>query len=286
MKGDLEKRPAPAGRPTETTDISAPSAYLNPGERLDDLCHLGRRLIQRADAYRFAMDAVLLAHFPHWRSRDRVLDLGTGTGAIPLLMAEETAHVDGIEIDETLADMASRSVSLNGLEKQITVRRGDYRSIESFYPAGHFDVVVANPPYYPLGQGKLNAEKNASQARHELTATLADVVRAANYALGSRGRLAMVHLPERLDEIILALRKNDFSLRRGRLVQPRVDKPPNLVLIEAAIGCKPGHVKWLPTLNVYDMNGTYTPDLLAIYDQTTGNDPAAAKPDIIPEQKG
>lgn len=249
----------------ESASDPVPPQFLQADERLDDLCHLGRRLIQRPDAYCFAMDAVLLAHFPRWRPRDRVLDLGTGTGAIPLLMAEEVAHIEAVERDEALADMAARSVALNGLEGRVIVRQGDYRMIEGLYPAGSFDIVVANPPYYPLGQGKISPQASRSRARHEITATLADMVRAARYALRPRGRLAMIHIPQRLDEIFRTLDANGFASRKARLIQPRADRPPNLVLVEAVAGGASGHLKWLPTLYVYGPNGSYTPELLAIY---------------------
>ncbi len=260
------------------TDKTAPERFLKAGERLDDLCHRGRRLIQRPDAYCFAMDAVLLAHFPRWRPRDQVLDLGTGTGAIPLLMAEEVARVEAVELDGTLADMAARSVALNGLADRVIVRQGDYRAMERLFPGGRFDIVVANPPYYPLGQGKISPQAARSQARHEVTATLADVVRAARYALRPRGRLAMVHIPERLDEIFRAFGANGLAPRRACLVQPRADRPPNLVLVEAVAGSAAGHLKWVPTLNIYRPDGAYTPELLAIY----GPESAAS----APEKKG
>ncbi len=260
--------------PAEPETPPDPQRFLRPGERLDDLCHLGRRVIQRTDAYCFAMDAVLLAHFPRWRPRDHMLDLGTGTGAIPLLMAEEVAHIEAIELDETLADMAARSVALNGLADRITIRPGDYRGIERLCPAAGFDIVVTNPPYYPLGQGKISPRAARAAARHEVTATLADVVRAARYALRDRGRLAMIHIPERLDEIFRTLRENGLVPRRARLVQPRADRPPNLALIEAVAGSAAGHLRWLPTLNIYGADGAYTPELLAIY----GDVAAAGEP--------
>lgn len=234
-------------------------------ERRDDLRHRGRFVIQRPDAFRFAIDAVLLAHFPEYRARDRVLDLGTGAGVLPLLMAERAAHIEAVEIDADLADMAARSVAQNGLADKITVRRGDYRDIASLYPRESFDLVLANPPYYPTGKGKINPALSIARARHEITASLADVVQAARYALRFRGRLAMVHIPSRFDEVAAALSAAGLAIKRARLVQPRPDRAPNLLLIEAVAGGAPGAIRWLPTLSVYDANGAYTAEALSIY---------------------
>ena len=145
------------------------------------------------------------------------------------------------------------------------MQRGDYRAIEDCCPAGRFDVVIANPPYYPLGRGRVNPTAGRAMARHESTATLADVVRAARYALRFRGRLAMIHIAERLDEIFSTLAAFGLAPRRVRLVQPRADKKPRLVLIEAHRGGVAGRIQWLPVLNVRGFDGKYTPELLAIY---------------------
>ena len=155
---------------------------LGRNERVDSLDHLGRRILQREDGFRFSMDAVLLAHFPKYGKNCRVLDLGTGTGAIPLLMAENAAYVEALEIDSSKAGMATRSVLLNGLEKKIRVRCGDYREIRKLVKPESFDVVLANPPYGVVSDGPAAKGKQAG-ARQEVTATLSDVVRAARYAL-------------------------------------------------------------------------------------------------------
>ena len=234
-------------------------------ERVDDLQYRGRFILQRPDAFCFGIDAVLLAHFPRCQGRERVLDLGTGTGILPLLMADQAAHVEAVELDETLADMARRSVALNDLTAKITVRQGDYRHIERLYARESFDLVLANPPYYPVGRGRENPVPSLACARHEITATLDDVVRAARYALRFRGRLAMVHLPARFDEIGAALRGAGMAIKRARLVEPRRNKPPCLLLLEAAVGGAAGAIRWLPTLTIYGADGGYTPETLAIY---------------------
>ena len=239
-------------------------ARLGRNERVDSLDHLGRRIIQREDAFRFSMDAVLLAHFPRYKKNDRVLELGTGTGAIPLLMAENVACVEALEIDEDMAGMAARSVLLNGLERKIRVRRGDYRRIRELVKPESFDLVLANPPYGGAADGP-QAKGGKAVARQEIAATLSDVVRAARYALRYHGKFAMVHRPARLAEIFTALAANRLEPKRMQFVEPRAGKSANLVLIEAVQGGAPGGLVMLPTLRVYGQDGAYTKELLEIY---------------------
>ncbi len=233
-------------------------------ERVDSLDHLGRRIIQRTDGFRFSMDAVLLAHFPRYGKGCRVLDLGTGTGAIPLLMAENADYVEALEIDSTMVGMAVRSVLLNGLEKKIRVRCGDYREIRKLVKPESFDVVLANPPYGSVSDGPV-AKGAQAGARQEVTATLSDVVRAARYALRYGGKFAMVHRPARLAEIFAEMAANQLVPKRMRLVEPRSGKPANLALIEAVQGGASGGLVVLPTLCVYGEDGVYTKELLEIY---------------------
>ena len=242
------------------------SELHHPQERLDDLCTGGRHIIQRTDRFCFSMDAVLLAHFPTLTGRERVLDLGTGTGIIPLLIADHAAAVTAVEIDPVQAELAARNAELNGLTEKITVREGDYRDPAALFSYAAYDVVFANPPYRPVGRGALSMGARAA-ARHELTATLADVIRAAAFALRHGGRLAMVHLPERLGEIIPALHAAGLAMKRLRMVQPRADRPPNLLLMEAVRGASTAGLRHEPALIVRDAEGHYTDEIRAIYGQ-------------------
>ena len=237
---------------------------LRTNERVDSLDHLGRRIIQRTDGFRFAMDAVLLAHFPRYKKDCRVLDLGTGVGAMPLLIAEHTAYIEAVELDAETAGMAVRSVLLNGLEKTIRVRQADYRDLGALAPPERFDVVLANPPYGNLSDGPI-AKGTRAGARQEVTATLIDVVRAARYALRYHGKFAMIYRPARLADVFAALSAHQLALKRMRFVEPRAGKPANLVLIEAVQGGAQGGLVVLPTLRVYGGDGEYTPELLEIY---------------------
>ena len=240
---------------------------LLPNERLDDLNHRGRRIIQREDRFRFSMDAVLLAHFPRYFRGCRVLDLGTGTGVMPLLIAEETGAVEAVELDGEMAEMAARSVALNGLSDVIHVREGDYRDLRALCPPESFDVVLANPPYGGTSQGP-TAKEEVAAARQECTATLDQVVGAARWALRFHGRFAMVYRPDRLAEVFAALAAHRLEPKRMRLVEPQAGKPAKLVLIEAMQGGAPGGLVMLPTLRVRDEKGAYTEELLQIYGES------------------
>ena len=239
---------------------------LHPNERMDDLCMGGRRIIQRTDEFCFSMDAVLLAHFPRLTGRERVLDLGTGAGVIPLLIADHTAEITAVELNSVQAELAVRNVRLNHLTEKITVREGDYRDPPALFACAQYDVVFSNPPYRPVTSGAISMGARAA-ARHELTATLADTVQAAAYALRHGGRLAMVHLPERLGEIVLAFHAENFAIKRLRMVQPRADRPPNLVLIEAVKGAALAGMRHDPALIVRDAEGNYTDEIRRIYGQ-------------------
>ena len=246
-------------------DTTSAVSELREYERLDDLLKSGRKIIQNEREFCFSLDAVLLAHFPRLRRRQRVLDLGTGTGVMPLLIVDETAHVDAVEISPVMAELAERNVRLNGLQERITVRQGDYRSIRELYAAESFDLVLANPPYRPVAHGQANLLEGVARARHEVTATLEDVVRAARYALRFHGRFAMVHLPERLGEILVALHENQMEAKRLQFVQPRAGRAPNMMLIEAVVGANPGGLRVLPPLIVHAADGGYTEAVLEYY---------------------
>lgn len=244
---------------------------LNPDERLDDLLCGGKRIIQNTKEFCFSIDAVLLAHYPKCHKNWRVLDLGTGTGVMPLLMADEVKEIHAVELNPVMADLARRNVILNKLEEKIFVAEGDYRGIKDLYKPESFDLVIANPPYRPLLQGQLNNLSGVARARHEITATLADVVAAARYALKYHGRFAMVHLPERIGEIMVAMHENHIEPKRMQLVQPKPDKTSNLVLIEGVAYGNPGGLKVELPLIVHNADGSYTDEILKIYNNNSNN---------------
>ena len=242
------------------------TVQLRPNERMDDLSLGGRRIIQHTDEFCFSMDAVLLAHFPTLTGRERVLDLGTGTGVIPLLVADFAAQITAVELNPVQAELAARNVHMNNLTEKITVREGDYRDPPALFACGEYDLVFSNPPYRPVTSGVVSVGARAA-ARHEITATLADTVHAASYALRYGGRLVLVHLPERLGEIILALHAEHLAVKRLRMVQPRADRAPNLMLIEAVKGAALAGMRHEPVLIVRDAKGRYTEEIRKIYGQ-------------------
>ena len=238
---------------------------LGDDERLDDLLWGGRHIIQNKKQFCFSIDAVLLAHYPRYRANWRVFDLGTGTGVMPLLLADKVKEIHALEINPVMASLAKRNVELNDLQDKIHVSQGDYRRIGELYARESFDCVIANPPYRPVNQGAVSAMEGIAAARHELTATLEDVVAAARYLLKFRGRFAMVHLPERLGEIIVTMAKHQIQPKRLQLVQPKLDKESNLLLIEGVVGAAPGGLKAELPLIVHKPDGSYTDEILAIY---------------------
>jgi tRNA1(Val) A37 N6-methylase TrmN6 len=242
---------------------------LEPGDRLDDLIINDLKIIQRDDQFRFSLDAILLAHFATVRTHTVAVDLGTGTGVIALLLAVRGAtQVTGVEISPVMAELAARSVKMNQLAGRISIQNADLRNLRGQLPAGVFDLVVSNPPYRSMGKGFLNPNDKVAMARHEVTATLDEVVAAARYLIKYRGRFAMVHLPERIPEILEALRRSDIEPKRLRLVHSSIDKKPNMVLVEGVRGAKSG-LEVLPPLIVYDKKGNYCPEILAWYQGET-----------------
>lgn len=238
--------------------------YLN--ERIDDLQRGGLRVIQRADAFRFGTDAVLLADFAAPRRHDRVCDLGTGTGIIPLLLyaRENTISADAVEIQPDMADMAARSMAMNGLNEKIRVLPGDLRSIRTLLPHARYDLVTCNPPYGKAGGTLLNPDASKRLARHEESCAIEDVACAAAWLLQNGGRLCCVFPAARMIELSDAMRKYRMALKRIRMVHSRVEKAAHLCLMEGMLDARPGLIIE-PPLVIYDENNAYTPELRRIY---------------------
>ena len=238
--------------------------YLN--ERIDDLQRGGLRVIQRADAFRFGTDAVLLADFAAPRRHDRVCDLGTGTGIIPLLLyaRENTISADAVEIQPDMADMAARSMAMNGLNEKIRVLSGDLRSIRTLLPHARYDLVTCNPPYGKAGGTLLNPDASKRLARHEESRAIEDVACAAAWLLQNGGRLCCVFPAARMIELSDAMRKYRMAPKRIRMVHSRVEKAAHLCLMEGMLDARPGLIIE-PPLVIYDENNAYTPELRRIY---------------------
>jgi len=242
----------------------------HPDERLDDLQN-GLHILQKPGAFRFGMDAVLLAHFARLRPRDRVADLGTGTGILPLLLslAEPKASFAGWEWQTDMADMARRSVTLNGLENRIEIIADDFRNAPAVCGREVMQGVICNPPYGKRG-GALISETDAhALARHESDCTLEDILRVASALLRNQGRLWMVFPAPRALELMDGLRARRLEPKRLRMGCAKASKAPYLLLIEAVKNARP-MLHWLPPLVVYHEDGTETEELKAIYTGNTG----------------
>ena len=239
---------------------------LKENERIDDLQRNHYKIIQDPERFCFGMDAVLLSGFARAKEGDRVLDLGTGTGIIPILMEAKTqaAHFTGLEIQHESADMAARSVSLNHLEGKIEIVTGDIKEAVSLFGAASFDVVTCNPPYMTEHHGLTNLEAPKAIARHELLCTLEDVISQAARLLKPGGNFYMVHRPFRLVDIITLLRTYGVEPKRMKMVYPFVDKEPNMVLIEANRGGRPRLSVEKPLI-VYKEPAVYTDEIYDIY---------------------
>lgn len=239
---------------------------LKENERIDDLQRNHYRIIQDPGRFCFGMDAVLLSGFAFAKEGDRVLDLGTGTGIIPILMEAKTdaAHLTGLEIQADSADMARRSVRLNHLEEKIEIITGDIKEAVSLFGAASFDVVTCNPPYMTEHHGLTNAGAPKAIARHELLCTLEDVISQAAKLLRPGGNFFMVHRPFRLVDIFVLLRSYHLEPKRIKMVHPFVDKEPNMVLIQANRGGK-ARITVEKPLIVYQKPGMYTEEIYDIY---------------------
>lgn len=239
---------------------------LKDNERFDDLQRNGYRIIQNKEAFCFGMDAVLLSGFAKVKEGESALDLGTGTGIIPILLEAKTEgkHFTGLEIQADMADMAARSVLYNHLEEKVSIVTGDIKEASRLFGLASFDVVTSNPPYMNDAHGLKNPELPKAIARHEVLCTLDDVAREASRLLKPGGRFYLVHRPHRLVEIMTALTAYKLEPKRMKLVHPYVDKEANMVLIEAVRGGK-SMIKVESPVIVYQEPGVYTDEIYEIY---------------------
>lgn len=239
---------------------------LKPEERLDDLQVNGYGIIQHPGKFCFGMDAVLLSNFARVKKGEKVLDLGTGTGIIPILLTAKTEgeRFVGLEIQKESADMARRSVAHNHLEGKIEIVNGDIKEASELFGLSSFDVITTNPPYMIGRHGIANASDTKAIARHEVLCTLEDILRESAKILRPGGRFFMVHRPFRLAEILSTMVEYKIEPKRMRMVHPFVDKEPNMVLIEGVRGGNSRMTVERP-LVVYKEQGVYSDELLGEY---------------------
>ncbi|MCR4655484.1 MAG: tRNA1(Val) (adenine(37)-N6)-methyltransferase [Lachnospiraceae bacterium] len=239
---------------------------LNEGERLDDLQINGLHIIQNKDRFCFGIDAVLLSGYAVVKKGETVLDIGTGTGVIPILLTAKTegAHFTGIEIQKDSAELAKRNAALNGLSGIVDIICGDIRDCRDILPSNSVNVITSNPPYMINRHGLTGESFEKAAARHEILCTFEDIARESKRILKEKGRIYLIHRPFRLADVFESLKKYSLEPKRLRMVQPYIDKEPSMVLIEAVKGGRPG-LKVEKPLVIYKELNVYTQEVYEIY---------------------
>lgn len=243
------------------------STLVRSNERVDDLERNGYQLIQNPEVFCFGIDAILLAHFARVsNAKQKILDIGTGTGIIPIVMHAiyQKGNFTGVDIQEEMIEMASRSVLLNEIQDDVTMKVMDIKDYKAHYAAGTFDIITCNPPYMKGHAGLKNEHPSKTIARHEVACTLEDIIEGAGYMLKYGGKLCMIHRPHRLVDIFTAMRNNKIEPKVMRMVYPKLGKAPTMVLVEGVKNGNP-ELRVLPPLFVYNEDGTYTEDINEIY---------------------
>ncbi|MBN1206225.1 MAG: methyltransferase [Myxococcaceae bacterium] len=212
-----------------------------PGETLDAICGGEVQVLQRRSGYRFTLDPLLLAHFAVYEGgahRGRLIDLGTGSGIIPLVLARRLGcrDITALELQPRLYSLAERNVYLNRCEEQVALVQGDLRRVEQLFAGGSFSHVLCNPPYRACARGRSSLTVEKALARHEVACSLLDVARAASYLLAPRGGLCVVYPAARFAELVAVLREGRLEPKTARMVHPRADRPAKLVLLHAVKG--------------------------------------------------
>ena len=241
-------------------------------ESIDDLILGNMKIIQPRQGYRFSIDSVILAFFADAGKAKQAVDLGTGSGVIPLLLAyqNQDLKIIGIEIMVAAADRARRSVAYNGLADRINIVDGDIKNINSLLPPGTADLVVANPPFLKKGEGRISQNPEQAVARHEVKVELPEIIAAAAYLLALRGRLCMIHRADRADEIMACLAEHEFKQIKIRWVHSFPERPPHLLLIEGQLSPSP-KVIHLEPLVIYQKKGEYSQEIKMIYQEKPGS---------------
>ena len=226
----------------------------------------GGPLFAQAEHFKLGTDCVLLADFVNTAGRKKGIDLGCASGAIALLLLQKSdkLHMTGLEINPKAAELAEDNMKINSLSERSGIVTGDIRKCRELFKTGSFDLVVSNPPYFPLGSGKLSPDKERAAARGETECNLKDICAAASYLLHTGGSFCLVHKPERLSEVCCAMSGVGIEPKRLRLVCHKAESAPNLILVEGRRGGKPG-LKLEPTLILSNPDGSESDEFKRIY---------------------
>ena len=240
------------------------------GETLDYFLSGNVKILQKKKGYRFSVDSILLAHFIRLKEGQKVVDLGTGSGVIPIILATKfkSTEIWGLEIQEELAEMAHRNIEMNHLQGRVHIVKGDAKDLAGRMESKGFDIVLTNPPYRKIRSGRLNLEPEKAIARHEITGSLADMAKIAFRLLKPKASFYLVYPAVRMADLITRARENRLEPKRLRLVHPNVRKGAQLILVEAVKGGRPG-VEIDPPLFVHDLDGQYSEEMQSIYSPIT-----------------
>lgn len=247
---------------------------LKENERIDDLQINNLKIIQNTDGFCFGIDSVLLSDFAKdIKKGSKVIDLGTGTGIIGLLLLAKTQikSVVGIEVQAEVADMAKRSIKLNNLENKFQIINCDIKDILKNVEREEFDVVVTNPPYKKMNTGGKNDNEKKLISRHEILADIFDFIKTAKTVLKDKGTLFMVHRPERLADIINALRNNKIEPKKIRFVYSKKDSNEAKLVLIKAVKNGGDFLQVDKPLYIYEDDGEYSKEILEIYNKKEKN---------------
>ncbi len=242
--------------------------FLKSGEHIDDLERDGLSIIQRRGTFSFGVDSVLIANFTQVKKGMEVLDIGTGTGIIPILLSAKSKpfKITAIEIQEEMADMAMRSVKMNSLEHLIEVLNEDIRDY-AHSNRSRFDLVVSNPPYFKAGSAMISDNDSKMISRHEIRLNIEELFQAASSLLKPRGKFYLIHRPDRMVDIFYHARVNNLEVKRAKMVYSRVGSEPKLLILECVKGGG-SEIKWQKPLYIYDEDGNYTEEIYKIYENS------------------
>lgn len=238
-------------------------------ETVDELRGFGLRVAQPRHGYRFSLDPLLLCHFAAVREGEDGVDLGTGCGVIPLILARsaEGGGMSGVESREDMAELATRNVEMNGLSGRVKVLRSDVLHVKNLFPPSSFDLVVSNPPYRKRGSGRVSPKQGRDEARHESTASIPDFLAAAKYLVKLTGRICFIFHPSRLTEFLAEAAGLKLAVVRLRMVHGSAESEASMFLVEMVKGRK-ADTRVLPPLFVYDSDGEYSVEMERIFGES------------------